>query len=153
MADILYTTTDQVVAVLGATDRDLTEVQLVAMDLETELGAELYQWVPTHATVHSLASTDAAHRQMDNLLILACKYYCAWLVAQSSAISLLMQVRTQMGDEMQRTQFNPEKLRDEMWAGYAKNRAALVLMLTPTAPLKRTQIAVGVSNLYDPVTG
>ena len=157
MAEILYTSTDQVVAALGLTSHDLEEQQLLDMDLEPEVSLWLYSWLPTYADVYTYpddpSSTDSELRQYQHLL-LATKYYCAWLVAPRLQMIAPKSVDTEIGNAMSRIDFDPIAIMQTMSDRYTHHMTALLgeISQSTAATSVRGQAVTAVSPAYDPYT-
>jgi hypothetical protein len=155
--DILYTTTDQIVAALGLTSHDLEEQQLVAMDLEPEVTLWLYSWLPTYATVYgygALNAPSATQTRQYMHLILSVKYYCAYLVAPRLQMIAPKTVETEAGNNMSRADVDPKDIQQVMTDRYTYHVNQLLneINQTTTVASVRGAAITAVSPFYDPFT-
>lgn len=153
MADILYTTTHQVVSVLGATGADVDEEQVMRMDLETDVRTEFYEWIPNHADVYAWFQGSGAtdtQKHMADLLVLCCKYYTAYLLSRSMSASVPRSMENAGIQTMER-QMDWRAVSDAMRGAYVQYKGKLVdLLAAVDYVLPRT---VGISahrQRYDP---
>lgn len=155
--DILYTTTDQIAAALGLTSHDLEEGQLVNMDLEPEVTLWLYSWLPTYATVYGYgglnAPTATQQRQCMHLL-LAVKYYCAYLVAPRLQLIAPKSVGTEAGNSMSRADVDPKAIQQAMSDRYTYHMNQLLAEISQTTTVSsiRGNAITAVAPSYDPFT-
>ena len=76
MAAVLHTTTQQIRAVLGITDREIEDVQMTDLDLETLIEIEVDRVYPTHAA--AVAAGDAGGAtDAEKKLSKTVKLFCA----------------------------------------------------------------------------
>jgi hypothetical protein len=151
---ILYTTSEEVTAAMGLTDRDLKEAQFANMDLERELRVDLFGWLPTHEAIAAypdLPSPSALQLHQYDLLVLASKYFCASRMAESVALSAAKSITSEAGNAMGRIDFDPAGLRDAMYRGYNQAKASLEDILAPATTLTRTLIIKNITPAYDPI--
>jgi hypothetical protein len=152
---ILYTTSAAVTAALGLTDRDLTEQQFADADLEVELRADLYAWLPAHAVIAAypdLPAPTPAQLNAYDLLTLASKYFCAWRMAQGLALSAPMAIKTEGESSMTRINFNAKEMQDAMFSGYSKYKGLLEQSLNPAQAGPRLAGASISRPIYDVIT-
>jgi hypothetical protein len=155
--DILYTSTDQIVAALGLTSHDLEEQQLVNMDLEPEVTLWLHSWLPAYATVYGYGSLNAPTasqlRQYQHLL-LTVKYYCAYLVAPRLAMIAPKTVGTEAGNSMSRADVDAKAIQQAMSGRYAYHMNQLLAEISQDTTLvtNRGKAITAVSPSYDPYT-
>ena len=80
MQALLYTDTDRIRAVLGVDEKDLSDEQITARDLEKELRIELLSWVSNYAALMVTGLGTAATEvqvSIADALSLYCTYYCS----------------------------------------------------------------------------
>lgn len=87
MIPVLYTNTDQIRGIAGLSAKDVSDDDIVARGLETELLVELQSWLPDHETV-SITETTADDIYQKNCLELYCAYLGAALVVNSPLLIL-----------------------------------------------------------------
>jgi hypothetical protein len=77
---ILYTTTDEIRAILGVTANEVKDEALVSMLLEKRLQSDLYGWLPGHAAVYAagqaVGATDEEVNKQRTLQLFSA-YFCA----------------------------------------------------------------------------
>jgi hypothetical protein len=154
MAAILYTSTDQVRSIMGCTVEDIDDATITGRDPVTELTADLYTWLPTHATIASEGSAQtptALQSHKYNLLKLYSAYYVASLVME--AILTIIPAKISDGKNIMGRYENKQELVTMQGKAYDKAmkfKAALLeyagTTVTPMAMFK------GVGSSYDPVT-
>lgn len=106
MVPVLYTTTDQIRAALGITDREASDVQITDANVILQLTVDLQDVYPDHAALHAAAtggSPTPSDTYLDSVLILYCQYQsCIYLLA---AVQMLTAQKITDGDfEMDRFQ-------------------------------------------------
>lgn len=158
MLPILYTDTDAVRSVLGITEEDIKDDDLVARDLLRELRIDLNTWLPTHAAIYAYGDlttpTDTQVTQYD-LLVTYAKYYCALLVARSTlALAAAQQVGDGKNTMARFTPFSLQQLQEQL-AGKVmemKNALATLFSAEATTVVSLAQFT-GVGQAIDPVVG
>lgn len=75
-----YTNTDEIRAVIGVTDNEVSDDQLLDMLLEKRLLSELHNWLPAHAALFDTGAASGATADAENdkrNLEIYSAYYCA----------------------------------------------------------------------------
>jgi len=152
-----FTDTNRIRGVLGFTDRDLPDSQIIEMEPIIELEIELYNWFPTYKTSYDTwfnnGSPTDADRHLINLLKSYSTYYAAYIVC--SGLEMLAQ-RTITDSKMTASRFSNVRLEDirDRMAGKAASAKELIaddvgITLTTTAPT----LFSSASPNFDPVEG
>lgn len=114
MADLLYTTTDEVSAALGFDSFDLAESLLVAANLDLQLEYDLDDWLPNHATIWAEGdpggTPTAEQTKKRNVLELYSQWCIAWMVARKRP--LYIQIYTDGKTQMNRYDFDLQEVID-----------------------------------------
>ena len=89
---------------MGVTLRDLTDAQITDFDLDTELTADLEDWLPTYPSIitdGTGGSPTAEQTKKYNLLKVYAKYFCCLMMSPGLRYSLQQKI-TDNNIEMQR---------------------------------------------------
>lgn len=78
MVEIGYTNSEILRSVLGITEEDLDDAQLLARGLDKELNIDLMSWLPTAGDLIYIGTPE----QIDSIGLYA-NYFCAYLASQS----------------------------------------------------------------------
>lgn len=154
MAAVLHTTTQQIRAVLGITDREIEDVQMTDLDLETLIEIEVDRVYPTHAA--AVAAGDAggatdAEKKLSKTVKLFCAYQGAVFLLPGLQ-NLIVQKVTDGDAEMQRFMKDDLDKTKEQITGM---RDYLRATLNPTEYGTSASIIVPIVAAlpdYDPVT-
>lgn len=95
MQTLLYTDTDQVRSVLGLTDKDLDDAQLVSRRLDIELKLDLVSWLPTYDALYLAGQEDEAEAEavtIADALAMYSTYFCAGLVGMSIPLGAMQSI-------------------------------------------------------------
>ncbi len=152
MSDTLYTTTENIRAALGVSDKELSETMMQGLQLDLQLEASLDILVPTHAAIQTAGAAAAVgtpEKKLWNQLQLLAQYEGALILLDS--LQLWAAQKISDGDaEMQR--FAKDDLetlrinitdRRNFYAGLVN--AELLLVTAPMQHLTRA------APSYDPV--
>lgn len=154
MVTLLYTTSDAVRAALGieteGRKKELPDEMFSNQDMERQLRAALYAWLPSHADIISEAdevgATDEQVHKGD-LVRNYCLYWCARRAAEMAYAT-----RRRVGDgksEVERFQVDWLALAERMGELMAEQKQLLEELLSPSDTLAFAARAV---PTYDPVT-
>jgi hypothetical protein len=153
MTTILYTSTDQVRSIMGCSVEDISDTDITNRDPTTELTADLYTWLPTHATVASEGTAQGAsalqvHKY--NLLKLYSAYYVSALALE--AVLTVVPAKISDGKNIMARYESKELTGMHSFAldKAMKYKAALLEHQgTTTTPIA---MFAGVGDAYNPVT-
>lgn len=154
---VIYTDTDQIRSVLGLSDKDMDDTQLVSRNLAVELKLDLVSWLPTYATLYDagLAPTATATEQsITDGLTMYCTYFCASLVSMSAPLAAPQSVSD---GKNSMSRFSPMAWQDlttktsERMAFYKNLLQGLVGSVTGAVSNYAQFATVGLA--VDPVTG
>ena len=152
-----FTDTDRILGVMGLTERDLPETQLVSMQIQIELAIELYSWFPDYDTRYdawyNAGSPVAADQNNIHLLQSFCTFYAAYLVC--SGLELFIQISI-TDSKMQMSRYanlDLDGIRKRMLANSAKAKKVLATAEGIVLPSTTPTLFSSVSPSFDPVTG
>lgn len=147
MLPILYTDTDAIRAVLGITEEDLEDAQLIARNLDKELNIDLLSWLPTVEDLVSIG-TDL---QVDSIKLYS-NYYCAALVAQSLRLAATQQTSDGQNSLDRYSVIDWKEIIQEMRERASFYRSYLITSLAETV-ISTFKPFASVGLATDPVTG
>jgi hypothetical protein len=155
--DILYSTSEQVLAALGLDSRQVSDVQLKAHDIDSECLVEISNWLPNHETVYNyqyVVEQTADRILQSNLLTLCCKWYGAYVLATAIELRIPQRLETEANNNM--TLFSiPVTLKEELLDKYSKMKFRLLDLIAKEAqsPATSRLMVTAASASYDPITG
>lgn len=154
MAALLYSTTGQVRAIVGASDVELPDATIAARNTDMELTVDLYDWCPTHATIASDGTTGTPTADeifKYQLLQLYSAHFHAALVLEAGQTTLLQKVSDGANEMARFTTADINDLHMHALAKCEHFKARLQDAIGET-PEATTPHFFGVSGGYDPVT-
>jgi hypothetical protein len=152
VTQILYTSTDQIRAALGVTEREVTDDQINNLNVRDQLIFSLKPVYPDHATLWAKSNPTDDEKLIKSALILFCQYESAVIMA--AQLQMITAQKITDGDaEMQR--FQKDNL-DETIQRIISMRDRYANALKSSVPGFQTPAAIvhfgTVQPAYDPVT-
>lgn len=152
-----FTDTDRIRGVMGLTPRDISDDELVDLQVVIELSIELYAWFPDYATRfdtwYNSGSPTAADQNSINLLQSYCTFYAAYLVCSGLELRVAKTITDSKLQMSRYSNIDLEGIRGRMLSSAAKSQKPLMaiegLVLSVTAPT----LFSTASPASDPVTG
>ena len=152
-----FTDSERVRGVMGFTERDLSDDQILSMQLNIELSVELYKWFPTSATSYDTwyngGSPTAEDQNNINLLLSYCTYQAAYLV--SLGLEMIAQ-RSVTDSKMTMSRYSNVDLpaiRDRMQGRADSAKATLASSLSLTLDESVPTLFSSTQPGFDPVVG
>lgn len=157
MADILYTTTDAVRAAIGVTDVEVTDKQILDLNIEDQLVLFLEDVYPNYEALAEANETGAdpppTSAQISDWkkLKLTCQYAAAVILLQAGQY-LLVQAVTEGGTNMSRFSRNDIETTLARLMGMRDQFLVSLTGVDPVTAYVVSPLVRGVPN-YDPVCG
>ena len=152
-----FTDTNRIRGVLGFTERDLSDEQIISMESVIELDIELYSWFPDYATTYDTwfnsGAPSAANQNLINLLKSYCTYYSAHLVC--SGLEMLAQ-RTITDSKMTASRYSGidlASIRDRMAGKAAGAKEVIAEGISLTLSTPTPTLFASASPNFNPVEG
>lgn len=148
---ILYTSTDAIRAVVGVTEKEVSDAMITDQQLEMQIKTALYGWLPTYPTVYSEGTSDTATDEQEyrkDLLISYCMFFGGVRI-----VEMILALRESVGDgksEVTRFDLNFGELLSTLKGRLDDAQAALKEAVNPSSG--GTAYFGSATPDYDPVT-
>lgn len=150
-----FSTTDSVRAVLGISEKDMSDLQLTDRNLELELRLDLSSWVSNAASlaeaVNAGTATQAELDILDSVGLYA-TYFCAKLVIPSLQMGAAHSISDGKNSMDRFASINWDQLYDRITERAAFYKKLVLNLNTPTTAAAYKPFSL-VASSYDPVTG
>lgn len=150
-----YTSTEAVIGAIGITDNEIEPEMLTEQHLDKALLVDLYDWLPSHATVWDAAAASSPSAEAEiqgHLLQLYSTWFCA---AYAAKMWLAMPQRISDGKtDMRRfASLDLEAIAENAAVKAGAYKTKLQKLIDPTHEATTVTPIVIATPKYDPVTG